>query len=69
MTAKIGDDGSESRDGPRRRDRAVAAKVGSGGGTANFAVSDPSSLDGVGLVVVYSNPALPTRTGRYRRQR
>ena len=38
----------------------VAAKVGSGGGITNFAVNtDPEFLDGVGLVVIYSNAALP----------
>ena len=41
----------------------VAAKVGGGSGITDFAVnSDPSGLDGVGLVVVYSNPALPEVT-------
>jgi len=41
----------------------VAAKVGGGGGITTFAVnSDPSGLDGVGLVVVYSNAALPENT-------
>lgn len=41
----------------------VAGKVGSGGGRTPFAVnSDPSSLDGVALVVVYSNPSLPNGT-------
>ena len=41
----------------------VAAKVGSGGGITNFAVNtDPSSLDGVGLVVIFSNPSLPVTT-------
>jgi len=41
----------------------VAAKVGSGGGITNFAINnDPSLLDGVALVVVYSNPALPVGT-------
>ena len=40
----------------------VAAKVGSGGGIFDFTVDDdPTSplLDGVALVVIYSNPALP----------
>lgn len=41
----------------------VAAKVGAGGGITDFAVNnDPSTLDGVGLVVIYSNPTLPTTT-------
>ncbi|HLM58020.1 MAG TPA: thrombospondin type 3 repeat-containing protein [Pyrinomonadaceae bacterium] len=41
----------------------VAAKVGGGIGITDFAINnDPSQLDGVALVVVYSNPALPTRT-------
>jgi hypothetical protein len=36
----------------------VAAKVGSGGGITNFALNtDPFALDGIGLVVIYSNPA------------
>jgi hypothetical protein len=40
----------------------VAAKVGSGGGITNFAVNnDPGQLDGVTLLVVYSNPSLPSR--------
>jgi hypothetical protein len=40
----------------------VAAKVGSGGGIFDFTVDDnPTSplLDGVALVVIFSNPALP----------
>ncbi len=41
----------------------VAAKVGGGGGITDFAVnSDPAGLDGVGLVVVFSNPGLPDST-------
>ena len=41
----------------------VAAKVGGGTGITNFAVnSDPGTLDGVGLVVVYANAALPENT-------
>ena len=41
----------------------VAVKVGAGGGQASFVVgSDPATLDGVALVVIYSNPALPTTT-------
>lgn len=41
----------------------VAAKVGSGGGITNFAVNtDPATLDGVALVVIYSNPASPLVT-------
>lgn len=41
----------------------VAAKVGSGGGITNFAVNtDPATLDGVALVVIYSNPASPEVT-------
>ena len=41
----------------------VAAKVGAGGGITNFAINnDPTSLDGVALVVLYSNPTLPFTT-------
>jgi hypothetical protein len=41
----------------------VAAKVGGGGGITTFAINtDPDTLDGVGLVVVYSNAALPENT-------
>ncbi|MEP6978838.1 MAG: hypothetical protein ABI948_12375 [Thermoleophilia bacterium] len=41
----------------------VAAKVGAGGGITNFTVNnDPVGLDGVSLVVVYSNAALPEST-------
>jgi uncharacterized repeat protein (TIGR02543 family) len=41
----------------------VATKVGSGGGITDFAVNtDPANLDGVGLVVIYSNPASPLVT-------
>jgi len=41
----------------------VAAKVGGGGGITNFAINnDPSNLNGVGLVVVYTNPSLPLGT-------
>ena len=41
----------------------VAAKVGSGGGVTNFVIdNDPGSLDGVALVVIYSNPSLPVST-------
>jgi hypothetical protein len=41
----------------------VAAKVGSGGSVTDFAVNtDPPSLDGIGLVVIYSNPASPETT-------
>ena len=41
----------------------VATKVGSGGGITDFAVNnDPSGLDGVALVVVFSNPTLPVGT-------
>jgi hypothetical protein len=41
----------------------VAAKVGAGGGTTSFAVNnDPSLLDGVALVVVFGNAALPEST-------
>jgi hypothetical protein len=41
----------------------VAAKVGSGGGITNFTVdNDPASLEGVALVVIYSNPSLPVTT-------
>jgi Domain of unknown function DUF11 len=41
----------------------VAAKVGSGGGITDFAVNtDPPNLDGVALVVIYSNPDSPEVT-------
>ena len=41
----------------------VAAKVGGGSGITNFAINnDPNGLDGVALVVVYSNPVLPAGT-------
>lgn len=41
----------------------VATKVGAGGGVTDFVVnSDPTSLDGVALVVLYSNPTLPYTT-------
>jgi hypothetical protein len=41
----------------------VAAKVGGGGGITNFAVNtDPASLEGVALVVIYSNATLPLTT-------
>jgi hypothetical protein len=41
----------------------VAAKVGGGGGITNFAINnDPAGLDGVALVVVYANAALPENT-------
>jgi hypothetical protein len=41
----------------------VAAKVGGGGGVTNFTVNtDPVTLDGVALVVVYANAAQPENT-------
>jgi hypothetical protein len=41
----------------------VATKVGGGGGITDFAVNtDPVNLDGVALVVVYSNPSSPEVT-------
>jgi hypothetical protein len=41
----------------------VAGKVGSGGATTDFVVNtDPANLDGVALVVIYSNPTLPATT-------
>jgi hypothetical protein len=41
----------------------VKAKVGAGGAQVSFTVaSDPPSLDGLGLVVIYSNSRLPTTT-------
>ena len=41
----------------------VAAKVGAGEGITNFSVNtDPSTLDGVALVVIFSNPNLPDTT-------
>ncbi|HET9227670.1 MAG TPA: hypothetical protein VFR31_13440, partial [Thermoanaerobaculia bacterium] len=41
----------------------VAAKVQSGGGIFDFAInSDPAGVDGVALVVIFENPALPLTT-------
>jgi hypothetical protein len=41
----------------------VAAKVGAGGGITDFAVNtDPTLLDGVALVVIFSNATLPDVT-------
>jgi hypothetical protein len=41
----------------------VATKVGSGGGITDFTVSnDPEELDGVALIVLFANPALPDTT-------
>jgi hypothetical protein len=41
----------------------VAAKVGGGGGITDFAInSDVGALDGVALVVIFSNAALPENT-------
>ena len=41
----------------------VAAKVGGGGGITDFTVNtDPSTLDGIALVVVYANAAMPENT-------
>lgn len=40
----------------------VAAQVGPGTGISNFAVPSTLPVDGLALVVVYSNPALPERT-------
>jgi hypothetical protein len=41
----------------------IAAKVGSGGGITDFVLnSDPGALDGIGLVVIYANPASPLVT-------
>ncbi|HEX4625439.1 MAG TPA: hypothetical protein VH231_13365 [Solirubrobacteraceae bacterium] len=41
----------------------VAAKVGGGGGITDFAINnDPAGLEGVGLVVIYSNPNSPEKT-------
>jgi hypothetical protein len=42
----------------------VAAKVGAGAATPfNFTIgNDPTTLDGIALVVIYSNPGLPTTT-------
>jgi len=67
VTTKIGDDGTFLATTRADVTAQVAAKVGDGGGITNFAVNndpfDPSGgLEGVGLVVVYSNPTLPTRT-------
>jgi len=41
----------------------VAAKVGSGSGITDFTIgNDPGFIEGVGLVVIYSNPTLPEVT-------
>jgi hypothetical protein len=41
----------------------VAAKVGGGGGITDFVINnDPAPLDGVALVVIFSNPSLPVTT-------
>ena len=41
----------------------VKDKVGSGGGITDFVIdNDPGSLDGVALVVIFSNPSLPVTT-------
>ncbi len=63
VTEKIGDDGVALATTRADVTEQVAAKVGSGGAVTNFAInSDPASLDGVGLVVVYSNPGSPETT-------
>ena len=39
------------------------AKVGGGGGVTDFVIdNDPGPLDGVALVVIFSNPSLPVTT-------
>lgn len=41
----------------------VATKVGAGGGITDFAInSDPAPLDGVALLVLFSNPTMPFTT-------
>ncbi|HEU4868551.1 MAG TPA: hypothetical protein VFV09_12595 [Actinomycetota bacterium] len=40
----------------------VAAKVGTGSGTTDFSAPTSLPVDGLALVVIYSNPALPART-------
>ncbi len=41
----------------------VREKVGGGGGITTFVIgNDPYGLDGLALVVIYSNPSLPLRT-------
>ncbi len=41
----------------------VKTKVGGGGGITDFVIdNDPGPLDGVALVVIYSNPSLPVTT-------
>jgi hypothetical protein len=63
LTSQIGDDGSNLSTTRADVTAQVAAKVGSGGGVTNFAINnDPASLDGVGLVVVYSNSSSPETT-------
>lgn len=63
LMTKIGDDGTSLSTTRADVTTQVAAKVEGGGGVTDFAVnSDPSGLDGVGLVVVYSNPNLPETT-------
>jgi hypothetical protein len=63
LTSKISDDGEALTTTRADVTGLVAAKVGTGGGVTNFAVNnDPAGLDGVGLVVVYSNSTLPETT-------
>jgi hypothetical protein len=40
----------------------VAGKVGTGSGTTDFSAPTSLPVDGLALVVIYSNPALPART-------
>jgi hypothetical protein len=63
LTDQIGDDGSDLSTTRADVTAQVATKVGSGGAVTNFAINnDPSGLDGVGLVVVYSNATRPETT-------
>jgi hypothetical protein len=63
VTTTIGDDGNFVSTTRADVTAQVAAKVAGGGAVTNFAVnSDPPSLNGVGLVVVYSNPSRPQTT-------
>lgn len=63
LTSQISNDGEALSTTRADVTDLVATKVGSGGGVTDFAVNnDPAGLDGVGLVVVYSNPTLPETT-------
>ncbi len=60
---KIGDVGLSLSTARANVTTQVATKVGAGGGITDFAVNtDPAPLDGVGLLVLFSNPTLPFTT-------